>query len=72
MTKDDLLELLLKSKNALQWYIENDEVNEGDIPLEQFGGQTWDELNAFWIKGKHTAKEVVKEIETILFMKEEK
>lgn len=42
-----LCEELLKH---LEWYIENDDTNEGE---------TWEEKNAYWLKGKRDAMEVV-------------
>lgn len=40
----------------VQWFVDNDETNEGDTPLPERGGRTWDELNAFWIAGLNRAR----------------
>ena len=52
---------LQEAIEIIQWFIDNDETNEGDIPLEQYGGRTWDEMNDYWIKGKRRAEKFVKE-----------
>jgi hypothetical protein len=43
-------------REALLWFIENDETNEGDTPLPEHGGKTWNEINAYWIDGLRKAK----------------
>lgn len=40
---------------ALRWYVENDETNEGDTPLPDHNGLTWNEINEFWLDGKSRA-----------------
>lgn len=40
---------------ALEWYIENDDVYEGDTPLPNHGGLTWNEMNSYWLEGKQRA-----------------
>lgn len=40
---------------ALEWYIENDDTHEGDSPLPDHGGLTWNELNKEWLEGKQRA-----------------
>lgn len=41
---------------ALEWMITNDDTNEGDTPMPELGGQTWDEFNAYWIEGLNRAR----------------
>ncbi len=41
---------------ALQWMVDNDETNEGEEPMEEFGGQSWNEINAYWIDGLNRAR----------------
>ena len=48
---------------ALKWYVEHDETYEGDEPLPDHGGLTWSELNAFWVRGKHSAMAVIAKAE---------
>lgn len=43
-------------REALQWMVDNDETNEGDEPMEDFGGQSWNEINAYWIEGLNRAR----------------
>lgn len=43
-------------REIVQWFVDNDETNEGDTPLPEHGGRTWDELNAFWIAGLNRAR----------------
>lgn len=43
-------------REALQWMVDNDETNEGDEPMEEFGGQSWNEINAYWIDGLNRAR----------------
>ena len=42
--------------DALEWMITNDDTNEGDTPMPELGGQTWDEFNAYWIEGLNRAR----------------
>jgi hypothetical protein len=48
-------------REALQWYVDNDETNEGDEPLPEFGGRSWDEINAYYIDGLNRARAVLAE-----------
>lgn len=41
---------------ALEWFIDNDDTNEGDHPLAEHGGKTWNEINAYWIDGLNKAR----------------
>jgi hypothetical protein len=41
---------------ALTWFVENDETNEGDTPMPEHGGRSWNEINAYWIEGLNTAR----------------
>lgn len=41
---------------ALEWMIANDDTNEGDAPMPELGGQTWDEFNSYWINGLNRAR----------------
>lgn len=41
---------------ALEWFIDNDDTNEGDTPLPGHGGRTWNEINAYWIDGLNRAR----------------
>ena len=40
---------------ALEWYISEDDTNEGDDPMPDHGNRSWDEINAYWIEGKRKA-----------------
>lgn len=44
-------EKLQEALEIIQWFVDNDDTNEGDVPLHELGGQTWNEYNAFWIEG---------------------
>ena len=46
-------------REALQWFVDNDDTNEGNEPMEEFGGQSWDEINAYWIDGLNRARTVL-------------
>lgn len=46
-------------KTVLEWFLENDDTNEGDVPMPEHGGRTWNELNAFWIDGLVRAREAI-------------
>ena len=52
-------ELLDKCEKALSNYIETDETYEGDEPLPDHGGLTWDEINEDFLKIKHDAEDAV-------------
>src|SRR5690348_11491847 len=41
---------------ALIWMVDNDETNEGDTPMPDQGGATWNEINAYWIDGLNRAR----------------
>jgi hypothetical protein len=43
-------------REALQWFVDNDETNEGDTPMPEHGGRTWNEINAYWIEGLNAAR----------------
>ena len=47
-------------REALKWFIDNDETNEGDAPLPEYGGRSWNEINAYWIDGLTRARAVLK------------
>ena len=44
---------------ALVWMVENDDTNEGDTPIEKFGGASWNEVNAHWIAGLNKARAAI-------------
>ena len=44
---------------ALEWMVANDDTNEGDEPLEQLRGQSWNEVNAYWIEGLNRARAAI-------------
>jgi hypothetical protein len=46
---------------AVQWFIDNDETNQGDEPMPEFGGQSWNEINAYWVDGLNRARAALKE-----------
>jgi hypothetical protein len=48
-------------RDALQWFIDNDETNVGDEPIEYIGGRTWNEVNAYYIDGLNRALAALKE-----------
>lgn len=50
-------------RDALAWMVENDETNEGDIPLEDHMGATWNEINEDWIRGLNRSREALKNTE---------
>ena len=50
---------------ALVWMVENDDTNEGDVPMEHLGGETWNEYNAYWIEGLNKAREALKAFEAL-------
>jgi len=56
---EEIAKLLEKDVNelieCLKWYIQEDETNEGDTPLPDHGGYTWNEINDYWIDGKKRA-----------------
>jgi hypothetical protein len=60
----DQLGLITEERNrlreAVQWFIDNDETNQGDEPMPEFGGQSWNEINAYWIDGLTRARAVLK------------
>ena len=44
---------------ALAWMVKNDDTNEGDTPIEKFGGASWNEVNAHWIAGLNKARAAI-------------
>ena len=44
---------------ALVWMVENDDTNEGDTPINRFGGASWNDVNAHWIKGLNKARAAI-------------
>ena len=58
----EVLNLIEELKDSLQWMVENDETNEGDEPIEDRGGRSWNEINAYWIDGLNKARNALKEV----------
>ena len=48
-TIEELKARISELEEVLSWYVDNDDTNEGDQPVEHLGGLTWDEVNAPWI-----------------------
>jgi len=48
---------------ALKWFVSNDDTNEGDEPMPKYGGQSWNEINAFWIDGLNRARAAIAKAE---------
>lgn len=57
----DAIAYINELRTSLQWYVDNDDVNEGDDPVERLDGQSWNEYNAWWIEGKRTAEQLIQE-----------
>lgn len=57
-------EKLKEAIDIINWFIENDETNEGDEPIHNdnwfLNGKTWNEINAYWIEGLNRARDFVK------------
>jgi hypothetical protein len=51
-----LLAVNARLREALQWFVDNDETNEGDTPMPEHGDRTWNEINAYWIEGLNAAR----------------
>jgi hypothetical protein len=63
MTKDETVKLALE---ALEWMVANDDTNEGDEPVERFGGQSWNEYNAYWLDGLNNSRAAITAIKQAL------
>jgi hypothetical protein len=48
---------------ALVWMVENDETYEGDEPIREHNGRTWNEMNAYWIEGLNRARAAIAKAE---------
>jgi len=46
---------LQEFREALKWFVDNDDTNQGDTPLPEYGGKSWNEINAYWIAGLNHA-----------------
>ncbi len=55
-TLNDAIREIADLRQALLWYIQNDETNVGDNPLPEYGGQTLRGINAYWIDGQNRAR----------------
>ena len=44
---------------ALQWFVENDDTYQGDTPMPEHGGLTWNEINAEFIDGLNKARAAI-------------
>lgn len=49
--------------HCLKWYVENDDVIDGDGVAEWHTGATWSEVNEFWISGRDLAIKAIEEVE---------
>lgn len=58
-------EKLKEAIDIINWFIENDETNEGDEPIHSdddwINGHTWNEINAYWIEGLNRARKFIAE-----------
>jgi len=45
-TIEELKARISELEEILNWYVDYDDTNEGDQPVEHLGGRTWDEVNA--------------------------
>lgn len=61
--REDSEEIIQELLTALKWMVEHDDTNEGDTPLEDHGGRTWDEINAYWIDGVNRARAAIAKAE---------
>jgi hypothetical protein len=59
---EELESKLAKAVEALQWFIDNDDTNEGDEPMPDFDGRTWNELNASLIEGLKNGRATLAEL----------
>jgi hypothetical protein len=57
----DIIDDRNRLREALRWFIDNDETNQGDEPMPEFGGQSWNEINAYWIDGLNRARAALRE-----------
>lgn len=48
-TIEELKARISELEEILNWYVDYDDTNEGDQPVEHLGGRTWDEVSAPWI-----------------------
>lgn len=56
-----LLAAAPKLLRSLVWMVENDDTNEGDVPMKDHGGLTWNEINEYWIAGLNDARNAIEE-----------
>jgi hypothetical protein len=59
---EELEAKLAKAAEALQWFIDNDDTNEGDEPMPDRGGRTWNEINAYWVEGLNNGRTTLAEL----------
>lgn len=52
---------LKEAYEIIKWFVDNDETNEGDYPMPERGGETWNEINAFWIEGLNRGRQFLEE-----------
>lgn len=55
-TLDGAIDEIQALRQALLWYVQNDETNTGDMPLPEYSGATWNQMNAYWIGGQNRAR----------------
>lgn len=51
---------------ALEWYISEDETNEGDEPMPDHGNRSWNEINSYWIEGKRKAEAALARVKGVM------
>lgn len=51
---------------ALEWYISEDETNEGDEPMPEHGNRSWNEINSYWIEGKRKAEAALARVKGVM------
>ena len=53
---------LAKAVEHIEWFISEDETNRGDEPIDSLRGQTWNEVNAYWLENLDDAIAFVEEL----------
>jgi hypothetical protein len=55
----EAIQRITELENCLHWYVEHDDTNEGDEPIPEYNGESWNQINENWLKGLNRARAVL-------------
>ena len=63
---EELEAKLAEAADVIEWFIVNDETNEGDEPMPERGNRSWNEINGYWIDGLNRGRSLLARLQQYL------